>query len=149
MSDLTLLIYISRATERMDIAALETLGRQSAKNNQPLDITGLLMTVGDHYLQVLEGPAAPLLKLVDTIREDRRHEQFRVILTRPAEARLFEQWSMRFLSLDDRLYVGLPEIAVLRDATLMLIGNEDAPKEAMLTLLRTLPQVMLRFEAKP
>ncbi|MES2684124.1 MAG: BLUF domain-containing protein [Pseudomonadota bacterium] len=146
MSDLTLLIYLSRAVNPPDIPLLEEWGGRFSENNRKLRVTGLLMTIGDHFVQLLEGEHDKVMALAQTIKADARHTAFRIVYQKPASQRFFGLWSMRFLSLDDQLHVGTAEFNALRRHVRDLIGKGDVPKAAFLELLQALPAVLQRHQ---
>ena len=142
MSDLILLIYLSRAVNPPDIQQLEQWGGAFSEKNRKLRVTGLLMTIGDHFVQLLEGEHDKVMALAQTIKADKRHTAFRIVYQKPASERFFGLWSMRFLSLDDQLHIGAAEFKALRQQVRSLIGNGDVPKAAFLELLHSLPRVL-------
>ena len=66
------LIYVSSATAACDAAELEKILVASARNNAPLQLTGMLLYAQGNFMQVLEGEEAAI------------------------EQRSFDQWSMGF-----------------------------------------------------
>ena len=59
-------------------------------------ITGLLVAGGNRYLQIIEGPAAPMKRLWASIRRDQRHCAVTELVNRRSAIRLFGSWSMAF-----------------------------------------------------
>lgn len=66
----------------------------SITNNRRVDVTGLLVSTGEAFMQALEGPAASVRQTFDRVRMDPRHAQVEVKLLQPAERRLFKDWNM-------------------------------------------------------
>ena len=70
--------------------------------NAAKDITGLLMFDGLRFCQYMEGPRDRLQDLMQRIAVDPRHEQFTLALeAQRIHARLFERWSMAYVTVDD------------------------------------------------
>lgn len=88
--------YVSAAAEPIDQVALKTLVRQSRKNNEERDITGLLLYKNGHFMQVLEGPKEEVKRVYAAIAEDDRHEGIVQLLGREIEERDFPGWSLAF-----------------------------------------------------
>ena len=86
--------YISRATAGLDEGAVQAILAVSRKNNWRADITGILMSAGSHFAQVLEGRHDDIEALLARVRADRRHEQIHMLLDRPASRREYGDWSM-------------------------------------------------------
>ncbi len=93
---LSMLVYLSSATDRFDEGRIPDLLAQSREKNGELDVTGLLLYEEGRILQVLEGEAETVEKLFDTIRNDRRHSGCIVVLREPIAERKFPDWSMGF-----------------------------------------------------
>ena len=96
------LIYKSVAAA--DIVSNETLRDlevKSLENNSAHGITGLLVLVGNRFVQVLEGSAADVSSLFISISRDKRHTQVELISFEPAVSRLFDDWGMRLVDLYD------------------------------------------------
>lgn len=94
-----ILIYLSKATKQFDFAQLRNISQSAQSNNSHLDISGMLLFSGDHFLQVLEGPSERLELLFHKIKQDDRHTDIEVILRSPIEKRLFGSWAMGVLDI--------------------------------------------------
>jgi len=93
------LLYISDAVQPVLPQDLEAIRDVSAKNNVRLDITGVLFYSAGHFVQLLEGDAGDIHRLFEKIAGDRRHRNVRLLVLRPAEQRIFADWSMGLLDL--------------------------------------------------
>ena len=91
------LIYASAATKLFSPADLRELLRRARLKNERLDITGMLLYHQGSFLQVLEGPAAAVNPLLETITLDQRHNKLMLLLRREIEARNFADWKMGFV----------------------------------------------------
>lgn len=90
------LIYVSSATAACDVAELENILVASARNNTPLQVTGMLLYAEGNFMQVLEGEEAAIDETYARIARDHRHTDIFVIEREPIEQRSFDQWSMGF-----------------------------------------------------
>ncbi|MBV9487434.1 MAG: BLUF domain-containing protein [Frankiaceae bacterium] len=97
------LIYASRAVTPMSDGALADLLRQSRELNQRAQITGLLLSVADSFMQVLEGSDAAVQETYARIERDPRHRDLRLLVVEPIADRQFPDWSMGFEHPDDQL----------------------------------------------
>ena len=91
-----MLVYASVATERFDERRIPDLLARSREKNGDMDVTGLLLYEGGTFLQALEGKADVIEELFDTIRNDPRHTDCKVVLREPISERAFPDWSMGF-----------------------------------------------------
>lgn len=107
-------VYMSRALKPYDVAELDVMCGQFAARNKENDITGVLMKVGDHFVQVLEGEEQTLLTLVAKLLKDERHGDFHTLHRGAITQRRFPKWSMRMMHLDRSYTVKAPAIAELR-----------------------------------
>ncbi len=106
------IIYTSKISESVVTDVSSTMSDilvQSVRNNRLENLTGVLMSNGVWFAQVLEGPRAAVKHCLDRISADRRHNDFRLRLSEFDRFRLFERWSMCGISLaplDDALLDG-------------------------------------------
>ena len=87
-------IYSSRARGPDAAGDLADILALSKNNNPELGITGVLVVMGDVYLQFIEGPEENLEALLDFIRTDSRHTDMEILSERPAPHREFGDWAM-------------------------------------------------------
>ena len=88
------LTYTSDARGDVDADELERILR-SAMTLNPLDgITGLLVFNGRSFVQIVEGAPEAIDDLVERLKADPRHANFRVRDEREVEARSFPDWTM-------------------------------------------------------
>lgn len=95
---LSSLLYVSRSTIAPADAAV-TVGAIVAvatARNPALGLTGALLFTGMHFAQVLEGPAASIDTLMESLRADSRHDSLLVVDRSIVPARRFDSWSMAY-----------------------------------------------------
>lgn len=90
------LAYISTSRQAVDQALLDDILASSRRNNESCGVTGLLVSGGKRFLQVLEGPDQAVLTTYARIQNDLRHFAFVVLATRPVTERAFGEWSMAY-----------------------------------------------------
>ncbi|MEM8739309.1 MAG: BLUF domain-containing protein [Planctomycetota bacterium] len=96
------LLYVSEADRNLQNYELQEMLVPLIENNRRLDITGLLLYGGGHFMQLLEGEREVIEDLFERICSDPRHHDVHRLLTFPVENRLFDDWSMSLLNLDMR-----------------------------------------------
>lgn len=74
--------------------ALTSILTTSSRNNACSDVTGALLYCGGMFLQVLEGPAGEVAKVLQRVSSDRRHKNLQIILDESIANRSFAHWSM-------------------------------------------------------
>lgn len=110
------LTYVSRFAKPFSESELEKLGELSAKNNKDIDVTGVLMTSGGVFFQVLEGPPEAVDRVYSAIAEDTRHTHLVVLeLEMDVAARNYPDWSMKTIDLDASSHVRLLPLKVLME----------------------------------
>lgn len=95
------LVYTSRATQPVDMETLRALTEHAARKNAQLGITGLLLYGAGNFMQVLEGNPTSVNMLYDKIRKDNRHTACQRLCTHERGRRLFPDWNMGQLNLDN------------------------------------------------
>jgi hypothetical protein len=93
--------YVSQFARDMTRADIDDLVDRSAGNNARLGITGILMTSGRMFFQILEGPPEHVDRVFARIAADERHQDV-LLLSAEEDAgdRYFPDWSMRKVDLD-------------------------------------------------
>ncbi|MBR9826978.1 MAG: BLUF domain-containing protein [Alphaproteobacteria bacterium] len=90
------LVYVSTAPETPDADMLQEILREARLKNAETEITGLLFSVGRHFMQLLEGSEAAVNDTFERIRHDPRHSDIMIIHTETTSERVFPDWSMGF-----------------------------------------------------
>ncbi len=124
--------YISKFARPFTRDELTELADDAAKRNRPLGVTGMLMSSGDIFYQVLEGPVEAVDRLFQKIAADPRHTDVLVLSVHEAvEDRQFPSWAMKKVNLDEGAVSRMEPIKALLDALVV-------QREAMQRLLRVL-----------
>jgi len=96
MADLYSLVYVSTATR---LLAMDDIGRlldKARQRNLDQDVTGVLLYSDGNFMQCLEGPAARLASVYETIKSDSLHFGIIDLVRESIESREFSEWSMAF-----------------------------------------------------
>lgn len=134
MSSLTRLKYISRFAAPLSHDEIEQLAAASAENNAKLGVTGVLMTAGGFFFQVLEGPADAVAGIFRAIQSDPRHVDVALLTEETGVAhRIFDKWSMGTVSLEDRAD---PRLEPLRSLLGVLVEQRKMLDELSRTMER-------------
>jgi hypothetical protein len=90
------IVYLSEAVGAAGSSLLsiaEILG-VSDRNNRRDNLTGMLLSHGGRFMQVLEGSRGDIDRLLDRLRHDPRHRNIKVISDEAAADRRFSGWAM-------------------------------------------------------
>ncbi len=98
--DLVSLVYVSSAIRQFEAPELLDILRTARRNNERLDVTGMLLYKDGNFMQVLEGRSAAVNDLMSSIERDGRHRGMIVLIKKPVEERQFASWSMAFQDLN-------------------------------------------------
>lgn len=90
------IVYVSTSRNMPDAAMIDDILRASRANNVRDGLTGLLVTGGRRFLQVLEGPRDPLERAYERIRADQRHFALVQLSRRAIDRPSFGDWAMGF-----------------------------------------------------
>lgn len=89
------LAYVSNHAIHFSVEDLNLLMKKARSKNKDLSITGLLLSDGQHFLQVIEGPTVSINELISSILADERHNKIDIIYTDDSLfEREFARWSM-------------------------------------------------------
>jgi hypothetical protein len=86
--------YVSTAIPNLPERRVLDILTTSQRHNAVHDITGLLICDRFWFMQVIEGPEAPMRALYARIRVDDRHRRVITLSDQPIEARDFGEWAM-------------------------------------------------------
>jgi hypothetical protein len=87
-------LYASRAKGILDETVMETILRQSRRNNPKHGITGMLCFANHIFVQVLEGSRAEVSRLFSTIVRDERNHDVQLLIFGEISERQFSSWTM-------------------------------------------------------
>lgn len=119
------LTYISTATRELDLTGIRALLETSRRNNAELDLTGMLLYAGQHFIQTLEGERRHVEGLLETIRDDERHHHLAVALVDEIEQRAFPDWTMGCRVLTAEQAAALPGLNDYLDPDSSLYASND------------------------
>lgn len=108
--------YVSRFAKPFSESELEKLGEASSERNRRLGVTGVLMTSGGIFFQILEGPEEAVDKIYSAISADPRHTDLVVLeLEHDVRQRNYPDWSMKTINLDAASHVRLLPLKVMME----------------------------------
>lgn len=94
--------YVSQFARDLSPEEIQQLVRLAAEKNARMDVTGILMTSGRLFYQILEGPTAHVDQIYQSILQDDRHSHVLVLESEGGvKKRFFPDWSMRMVDLDE------------------------------------------------
>lgn len=115
MTVLRQLVYRSRSTNTDAFEQIEQIEADSDAFNSRYNITGLLLTDGEYFFQVIEGPGEHVQALFEKLKSDPRHNNIVKICEHPILQRDFGAWHLRTLTLkSDRSCYWLPDDVYLK-----------------------------------
>ena len=91
------LFYVSTASPDFSPSDIKPLVETASAKNRRLGITGALKFNGINFAQVLEGEKDAVLRLMSTIRYDKRHTGVIVVAEVESDERMFGHWDMSFV----------------------------------------------------
>jgi hypothetical protein len=91
---------MSSAFKQMNDEELLEILTTSRKNNEAVDITGMLLYGEGAFVQVLEGGGEAVDAMFATIKKDPRHKNVIQIISGDLEKRNFPDWTMGFKTAD-------------------------------------------------
>ena len=124
------LLYISRATDRIDRAELHDIAAFAAGANNGRHVSGMLLYCGGLFVQMLEGESDVIRPLFDKISTDKRHVDVQELACTPTSARLYPDWAMAGLHEDD-LASASPDERVRVDYLLARVQRHHATIDAL------------------
>jgi uncharacterized membrane protein (DUF373 family) len=93
-------IYISTPTRPMTTDDLMDILNNARLNNVRMGVSGMLLYTGSEFIQILEGEDKVIEELLDTIKRDPRHRDFRIVDKKKITKREYAEWTMGFKRID-------------------------------------------------
>lgn len=113
--------YISRFNRDLSQKEIDDLIVHAGRNNEKLNITGILMTSGRLFFQVIEGPTEFIDELWERIREDDRHTDVLLLCAEEnITKRIFPDWSLKRIALDTGSEARLEPIRTMVETIMVL-----------------------------
>jgi hypothetical protein len=136
-----MIIYISKAARPLQSEEVELLAASSAAKNRQVAVTGLLLQVGNFYVQVLEGRPWRLSYLLEKIERDARHSDLSVIYKAPAQSRLFGQWNMGYFNIEKYYHANELDVPRLRQFAEEAFATSKTSQHALVQVIRSIPAI--------
>jgi len=137
------LVYVSSASANLSEDDLKDIVRRARKANKVLGVSGMLIYLDGHFLQVLEGPADRVQALYARIENDPHHTGAKVLIESEVAKRAFPDWPMGFrkASCNDLYMAGF--FALVRR------GLEGRASRTDAKILRTIVKTFYRASKTP
>ena len=125
--------YISTPTRPMSSDDLMDILNTSRSNNLKVGISGMLLFTGEMFIQILEGEENVVDRLIEIIKKDPRHRDFRVIERKKVMSREYVDWTMGFKRITKDDISDVPGLNKFFDTDLS--GEIDLKKLALINNL--------------
>jgi len=125
--------YISTPTRPMTTDDLMDILNNARLNNVGMGVSGMLLYTGSEFIQILEGDEKVVEELLDTIKKDPRHRDFRIIEKKKITHREYAEWTMGFKRIDRDDLRDVPGLNKFFDTDLG--GSIDSNKLALINNL--------------
>ena len=133
--------YISRFSKPLTHDEIDQLATDAAERNRSLGVTGMLMSSGGIFYQVLEGPIDAVDSLFQKIAVDPRHTDVLVLsVQEEVEDRQFPSWAMKKVNLDEAAVTRLEPIKALLEA---IVEQRETMQRLMRVLSRSVWQELM------
>ncbi|MFM8341569.1 MAG: BLUF domain-containing protein, partial [Methylomonas sp.] len=131
------LTYISKVNAVLTEEEILEIGRISSFNNRKIDVTGVLISAGEYFFQILEGEQTVVDQLLEKIGRDPRHCDITVLTAEyDWEERLFSDWNMKTVAITESTDLMLQAVGMMLQniaQSYHIIGRYTQP--ALLKLL--------------
>lgn len=141
-SSMRRLVYLSRAHRCFTRQKILGLCAAFAAGNARHDITGVLVHVGNRFMQVLEGRHEAVEQLMTRIRNDSRHGDLLVAVDESIRTRAFAQWSMGCLCADEHYELSPSQLIGLSTRFNRVLEQSTDPSTGLRELIRALPELL-------
>ncbi|RZK31621.1 MAG: BLUF domain-containing protein [Hymenobacter sp.] len=120
------IIYFSTSSWSFTSEDIQEILQQSRSWNAQVGITGVLLYMHGHIIQVLEGEKQAVVALFKRIEMDPRHKNVACVLNQSIAKRLFAQWRMGYETLTTQQF-GQIRTMIDVDQRLEIPAEENEP----------------------
>ena len=139
--------YISEFSDVLSPDELRKVAAESARNNKRDQITGLLISAGNLFFQLLEGPPAAVDECYRRIKEDPRHTNVLLLGMEVGDMeRLCPDWDMKGIDLNDQ---SQERFALLRGVMRSIHVQQMATERLRLDLEEAVWTELMRVAEEP
>ncbi len=140
-------LYLSRARRSLGPSELMLMCADFAASNAGCHITGVLVHLGDRFLQVIEGEHTTIEVLLRRIERDPRHGDMAVVFDEPVTRRVFAQWNMGCVQMGERYALSPMQWTGVCEQAQRVMGDSPSTRDGIGRLIRSLPDLLLRSGA--
>lgn len=138
--------YISKFSRPFTREEIDKLVADAEDRNRTLGVTGMLMSSGGIFYQVIEGPIDAVDGLFQKIAADQRHSDVLILsVQEEVEDRQFPSWAMKKVNLDEGSLSRLEPIKALLDA---IVVQRESMQKMMRVLSRSIWQELMDTEGQ-
>jgi hypothetical protein len=128
-------IYLSKANRTFSHPELLSMSLEFAAANVKRDVTGVLLRIGNYFVQILEGEDGVVTDLMEKITRDLRHGAITTLLEQRDISRAFANWSMNLIDCETIYYVNLIELRAVREQIATMVVASDDQKKLFSSLI--------------
>ena len=128
-------IYLSKASYTFSHDELAIMCRDFAARNIKRKVTGVLLRIGNYFVQILEGDTEVVSDLMGKIRQDSRHGAVTTLFEQHDVPRVFAGWSMNFIDCETNYYFNLMKLPELREQITSIVSASDDQKAVFSSLI--------------
>ena len=142
------IIYISKLTTPISCEDIESIGVVSNRNNSRINITGILVFFEKMFFQIIEGDDEKVDQLYNKIGNDERHHDILRLKTEyDINERLFPNWNMKTINLDNNVDDLLRPIKILLQS--VIESHSIVERYTQPTVLKILNEGVNPLTVKP
>jgi len=142
------IIYISKLTTPISCEDIESIGVVSNRNNSRINITGILVFFEKMFFQIIEGDDEKVDELYKKIGNDKRHHDILRLKTEyDIKERLFPNWNMKTINLDNNVDDLLRPIKILLQS--VIESHSIVERYTQPTILKILNEGINPLTVKP
>lgn len=93
--------YLSFASAHVRSNDVKNILEISRARNLSDSVSGVLIFNGAVFVQIIEGPDRKIGSLITRIKNDHRHVELQILMDKPVLDRLFVNWSMGYVDLEN------------------------------------------------
>lgn len=142
-------LYLSQARRTFSQQEMLILCSGFAAANARTHVTGVLVSAGNRFMQVMEGEHTVIESLLQRISRDARHGDMAVALDEAVSTRIFSHWNMGSLYLHERYDSSSANWLSVQAKVNRLLSADGITRDSVSQLIRELPVLLGRAASTP
>lgn len=134
------IVYVSKLSIVLRDLEISQILESANRQNAAYKVSGILISRGDYFIQLLEGDREKVTETIQRIKVDRRHKEVKILIEHEVEKRLFPKWSMGLIDNKGLANTAAEIVAKIDKITSGGVMNQDTVMQVLKSFNGEIPK---------